>query len=215
MPGSRSDAVAFIEARFGEVPHCPRCASRSIRPSGRSGDLRRHRCRVRGRTLTALSGTPLSGLHKRGVRPACAQALRDQASVRRAAKRCAIDKTTSFRWRHRFLDGPREDKAEALRDIVEESILVSDAASRFDASAASPRRPASPTSPSTRARAKRVAGVFHLQNVNACQSRRKTWMHPFKGVATKHLPNDPGWHRMIARNDRPPSPATCLAAAVG
>jgi hypothetical protein len=40
-------------------------------------------------------------------------------------------------------------------------------------------------------------------------------MRPFKGVATKNLPNELGWHRMVDRNDRPPSPATCPAAALG
>jgi hypothetical protein len=96
--------------------------------------------------------------------------------------------------------------------VVKESILVSDAAGRFSRFAAK----AGITHVAINASAgERVAGVFHIRNVNACQSRLKTWMHPFKGVATKHLPNDLGWHRMIDRNDRPPSPATCLAAAVG
>jgi transposase-like protein len=284
MSGSRSDAAAIIEARFGDDPHCPHCASRSIRPWGRSGDLKRHRCRDCGRTFTALTGTPLSGLHKRDVWLAYAEALREQASVRRAAERCSIDKTTSFRWRHRFLERPREEKAEALRDIVEvdetfflesfkgqrklprearsrggvaqkrglsaeqipvltardrsgatldavlpdlsdkavadvlapvvvkESILVSDAAGRFSRFA----EKAGITHVAVKASTgERVAGVFHIQNVNAYHSRLKSWMPPFKGVATKYLPNYLGWRRMIDRADRPPSPATCLAAAVG
>ena len=32
-------------------------------------------------------------------------------------------------------------------------------------------------------------GVYHIQNANAHTSRRKDWMRPFKGVATKDLEN--------------------------
>lgn len=45
-----------------------------------------------------------------------------------------------------------------------------------------------------------VGERYHFQNVNAYQSRLKTWMAPFKGVATKYLGNDLGWRRMIARD---------------
>ena len=39
--------------------------------------------------------------------------------------------------------------------------------------------------------------VFHIQNVNAYDSRLKAWMRPFNGVATRYLQNYLGWRRMI------------------
>lgn len=39
--------------------------------------------------------------------------------------------------------------------------------------------------------------VFHIQNVNAYDSRLKAWMQPFNGVATRYLHNYLGWRRMI------------------
>lgn len=39
--------------------------------------------------------------------------------------------------------------------------------------------------------------VFHIQNVNAYDSRLKGWMARFNGVATKYLHNYLGWRRMI------------------
>lgn len=42
-------------------------------------------------------------------------------------------------------------------------------------------------------------GVFHIQNVNAYDSRLKAWMQPFRGVATRYLHNYLGWRRMIER----------------
>jgi len=39
--------------------------------------------------------------------------------------------------------------------------------------------------------------VFHVQNVNAYDSRLKTWMRRFNGVASHYLPNSLGWFRML------------------
>jgi len=42
-----------------------------------------------------------------------------------------------------------------------------------------------------------VARVYHVQNVNADDSRLKIWMHRFHGVATRYLPSYLGWRRML------------------
>ena len=43
-----------------------------------------------------------------------------------------------------------------------------------------------------------VAGnPYHVNNVNAYDSRLKGWMHRFYGVSSKYLPNYLGWHRML------------------
>ncbi len=43
----------------------------------------------------------------------------DGLSLRKAARKCGIDTTTSFRWRHRFLHGLRDKKDRSLKGIVE------------------------------------------------------------------------------------------------
>lgn len=43
------------------------------------------------------------------------------------------------------------------------------------------------------------AGTWHVQNVNAYDSRLKTWMYRFHGVATKYLANYLGWRRLLDR----------------
>ncbi|PKO36257.1 MAG: IS1595 family transposase [Betaproteobacteria bacterium HGW-Betaproteobacteria-6] len=48
--------------------------------------------------------------------------------------------------------------------------------------------------------AKKSAGIYHIQNVNAYDSRLKGWMFSFKGVATKYLDNYLGWHRLLDKN---------------
>ena len=293
MAGSRDDAIAIIEARFGASPVCPGCASRDIKSWGSTGGLKRHRCRDCRRTFTALSDTPLSGLHKRDTWLAYAESMIRHASVREAAAICGIDKTTSFRWRHRFLEAPREIKAAKLTDIVEvmpeacfqhdetfflesfkgspelprparkrggkaskrglsgeqipvliardrhgamtdgvlddltdksvagvlgpvidrNNVLVSDGAERYRRIA--DERNILHVSLNLSA-GERTWGVYHIQNVNAYDSRLKTWMKPFKGVATKYLANYLGWHRAI---DKPSHgtkvPAALLTSALG
>lgn len=60
-----------------------------------------------------------------------------------------------------------------------------------------------------------VAGVYHVQNVNAYGSRLKTWMRRFNGVATRHLANYLGWRRYLDRANRSTSPVAFLSAALG
>lgn len=285
LAGSRADAVALIEARFSEGPACPHCGSSELKRNGHANGLQRYKCRGEcGRTFTALTGTPLSGLHKREVWLAYAKAMVERASVRKAAKACGIDKTTSFRWRHRFLDELREALPSRLEDIVEvdetfflesykgarelprparkrggkagkrglsaEQIPVVIARDRRGATldarlddlsdaavegVLAPRIDASNVLVSDGAeRYRRIAdargilhvslnassgertfGVYHIQNVNAYTSRLKGWMQPFRGVATKNLPNYLGWHRGLDHDHGSPAPAAFLATAIG
>ena len=61
----------------------------------------------------------------------------------------------------------------------------------------------------------RTIGCYHIQNVNAYQSRFKGWMARFKGVASKYLPSYLGWRRMIERDGDAFTPRHCLVGAMG
>ena len=45
----------------------------------------------------------------------------------------------------------------------------------------------------------RVRGAWHVQNVNAYQSRLKQWLRRFNGVASSYLANYLGWFRALDR----------------
>lgn len=60
-----------------------------------------------------------------------------------------------------------------------------------------------------------IAGVYHIQNVNAYDSRLKQWMLRFHGVATKYLENYLGWHRWLERWGENNSPLVGLQVALG
>jgi transposase-like protein len=114
-----AEALKLIEARFDAQPCCGHCGSHSVQPWGRASKLKRYRCKDCRRTFNALTGTPLAQLHRRDVWLAYGQALADGVSLRKAAKRCRIDLTTSFRWRHRFLAAAQDKKARNLAGVVE------------------------------------------------------------------------------------------------
>ena len=42
-------------------------------------------------------------------------------------------------------------------------------------------------------------GIYHVQNINAYDSRLKEWMKHFHGVATKYLESYLGWMRLLDR----------------
>ena len=267
-PALRHDAVVtYLEA---QVPsHCPACQGNRLYRWGRQAGLQRYRCRACGTTFTALSGTPLARLRHKDRWLTYGQALIDGLTVRRAAHLCGVDKTTSFRWRHRFLRLPADEKAPRLVGIVEadetyfplsfkgqrhlprpphrrghalhqrgtgeeqvpvlvlrdrqgatadfrlarataaeeepvlrrvmakDAVLCTDggAALRVAARHAGLAHRAVNLSKGIRV----LAGVYHVQNVNAYDSRLKQWMARFHGVATKYLANYLGWRRWLER----------------
>ena len=111
--------VGAIEARFAQAPKCPGCAATAIKKWGWANGLRRYRCKACRLTFNALTGTPLAQLHKRELWGGHAQALVEGVSLRKVAARLDVDLTTAFRWRHRFLQAPKDAKPKRLEGTVE------------------------------------------------------------------------------------------------
>lgn len=116
---SSDDTLALIETHFAADPVCGHCGSKQFGTWGHANALRRYKCKECHRTFNALTGTPLAQLHCRDKWLAYASAMVDGLSLRKAAERCDIDLTTSFRWRHRFLKAPKLIKAATVTGIVE------------------------------------------------------------------------------------------------
>jgi transposase-like protein len=109
----------MLEEALAMPSQCPRCQAASLRPWGSSHGLARYRCRACGRTCNALTGTPLARLRHRERWSQYAESMMQSLVVREAAKRCGVDKNTSFRWRHRFLKLIAEHRASHVSGIVE------------------------------------------------------------------------------------------------
>lgn len=278
-------AEDVVNRRAHEVHACPHCYAGDVMGWGKEGGIQRYRCRSCHKTFNALTGTPMAHLKRRDAWLAYGQALIEGLSVRQAARRADVDRSTSFRWRHRFLQHPAEENGSELSTIVEadetyflesfkgqrhlsrparhrggharkrglsveqipvivvhdrqgkhydavlphadkqtlgglllqllapESILCTDGAAAYREVAKAEAIPHEALNIVAGNRVKQQ--VFHIQHVNAYDSRLKQWMHRFHGVATQYLPNYLGWRRLIERDRDALTPQTLLLHAVG
>ncbi len=87
---------------------------------GACGECKRPvRCRDCGKTFNALTGTPLARLRERSRWLDYLDCLLGATSVRKAAGIVGVHRTTSFRWRHRFLTGIEDQPPRHLSGIAE------------------------------------------------------------------------------------------------
>jgi len=274
-----------IEKRIENAQECPHCQSKHIQRWGSTENLQRFRCCGCKKTFTGLTGTPMANLRHKDKWLDYLSSMIAGESIRKAAKDCGIHRTTSFRWRHRFLAMPRDQKDDFFQGIVEadetyflesfkgsrdlpraprkrggkaekrglsqeqipvmvvrdrygsttdsvlkkvtaetvgevlkpvlaeDALLCTDGSTVYKALALSEgiEHHALVVSKDERVKEK----VFHIQNVNAYDSRLKGWMLRFNGVATKYLSNYLGWRRLLEKQGLELSSQTYLAAAFG
>jgi transposase-like protein len=112
-------STVIIEERFANGATCPHCKSEHVTRHGHASGLQRYRCQACSKTFTALTGTPLNRLHKRGKWLDQAQALQDGRTLRDVACTLNIHLSTAHRWRHRFLALPKAIQPKALTGIAE------------------------------------------------------------------------------------------------
>ncbi len=111
-------SLAAIELGVGEDRCCPHCGAAGAVANGKARGLQRYLCRSCKRTFGALTGTRLSGLHRKETWLTFGECLADGDTVKVSAERCGVAVSTAFRWRHRFLEAIKTS-AGKLRGIVE------------------------------------------------------------------------------------------------
>jgi len=277
------ETVGVLETAGPEWAACPHCGDTRVGLWGRSGGLQRYRCGGCRRTYNALTGTPLARLRHKEKWLAYEQALIDGLSIRQAAVRCGVAKNTSFKWRHRFLHRPAQQKSTQMQGVAEadetffiesfkgkrhlarkprrrggtgakrslevrripvlvvrdrhgatadfqlsgvgmaqmepvlqpllapDVILCTDGASAYALVARHLGLAHHAVNPG---RGFRTQGPYHIQNVNAYDSRLKGWMQRFHGVATRYLENYLGWRRLLEYFGKTIQPTDCLRAAL-
>jgi transposase-like protein len=112
------ECIALIEATARGRP-CPRCGCGRVHRCGQASGLQRFRCLGCGRSYNALTGTPLARLRKKERWLPYLQCVLESRTVRDAARVVDVHRTTSFRWRHRFVPGAMRDRPTMLSAIVE------------------------------------------------------------------------------------------------
>ena len=277
---------SLVERRALTTPVCPKCGHDEIARWGSASGLQRYRCAACKATFNALTGTPLARLRHKDKWLEYAQQMAEGQSIRKSAKACEVHRNTAFRWRHRFLTLPDQQKATSLVGIAEadETFFLESFKGKKQGMARAPRKRGGKASKrglsdeqipvlicrdrtgsttdfvlekadrahigaalkpllasdvilctdswkalgaaaremgiahrpiNLAAGIRVVAKVYHVQNVNAYDSRLKNWIRRFHGVATHYLPSYLGWRRLIDRNHNALSSATFLSAALG
>jgi transposase-like protein len=112
------ECIALIEQAARGRP-CPRCSCARAHRCGQASGLQRFRCLGCRRSYNALTGTPLARLRKKEHWLAYLQCVLESRTVREAARVVGVHRTTSFRWRHRFVPGAMRDRPAMLTAIVE------------------------------------------------------------------------------------------------
>jgi transposase-like protein len=116
--GHPAECIALIEQAARGRP-CPRCGCARAHRCGQASGLQRFRCLGCRRSYNALTGTPLARLRKKEHWLAYLQCVLESRTVREAARVVGVHRTTSFRWRHRFVPGAMRDRPATLAAIVE------------------------------------------------------------------------------------------------
>ena len=113
-----AECIALIEQAAAGRP-CPHCRCPRKHRCGQASGLQRFRCLGCRRTHNALTGTPLARLRKKACWLPYLQCVLESRTVRDAARVVRVHRTTSFRWRHRFVPGAMRDRPTTLSVIVE------------------------------------------------------------------------------------------------
>lgn len=279
----RSDINA-VETVLDSVESCPHCGGTDLYRWGINAGIQRYKCKSCNKTFNALTNTPLARLRHKEQWSRFTQDLIDGVSVHNAADHCGVADSTSFRWRHRFLQVPSLLKAEHLEGIVEadETFFLESHKGERDLERKSRKRGGKASqrglskeqipvlivrdrdrhttdavlssankeeiskviSPlidkdvllctdgnriyqafaktnhlthkiiNTSAGEHTKEGAYHIQNVNAYDSRLKNWMRHFNGIATKYLESYLGWMRMLDReSDLTPQKVLAMSAS--
>lgn len=97
--------------------------------------------------------------------------------------------------------------------LTPESVLCTDGAGVYRAVAKAEAIAHEPLNLAQGTRVRQL--VFHIQHVNAYDSRLKQWMRRFNGIATRYLPNYLDWRRLLERAGKDLSAEAWLRHAMG
>jgi transposase-like protein len=116
--------AALLNQRVSGSPTCPRCGSARVQRWGKIAGIQRLRCRACARTFNPLTGTPLARLRRRDLWLGHALVLEAGLSLRRGARAIGVHYNTALRWRHRWLERPRERMARRFTGPIAAEILT-------------------------------------------------------------------------------------------
>lgn len=113
------DTLEVVNSREVNHQRCPNCQFDQLNKWGQKDGVQRYRCKGCGKTCNALTGSPLARLGHREAWTEFATAMKDGLSAKDAGEACRVESKTAFRWRHRWLRLPCDQKGKKFTGIVE------------------------------------------------------------------------------------------------
>ena len=115
----QADAIDKLSIAISTPETCPHCSSTHYQKWGIRSNLQRYHCSSCSKTFNALTGTPLARLRHKDKWIDFTTDIIESKSIRESAKHCGVNKSTTFRWRHRMLNNTKSLTPEHLLGIVE------------------------------------------------------------------------------------------------
>ncbi|GGC16437.1 IS1/IS1595 family N-terminal zinc-binding domain-containing protein [Pseudoduganella buxea] len=116
---SLADCLALTEERGTRMRRCPHCAGDKLYRHGILHGRQRYRGRQCRRSFNALTATPQAFIRPREKWLPFLQCMLGSMTAGAAAETTGNHRSTSFRWRHRFLAMAKDDRPKPLSGIVE------------------------------------------------------------------------------------------------
>jgi transposase-like protein len=126
--GTKSFDTFFCNLSNFHSRQCPNCGSDEIVGHGAYKNRKRFRCKTCKKTFNDLTNTPFSGIHHIDKIPIYLNEMMSGQSIRNSAATTEISPSTSFIWRHKFLNIFKEAKSPNMhisRELVEYILPVS------------------------------------------------------------------------------------------
>ena len=113
-----SPVTELIDQTEGKIV-CPDCESEHCCRNGVISGLQRYKCKACQRTFNRLSGTAFARLRQKEKWLDVVESLQSKDSLSGMCEKLEVSRTTSVRWRHRFLKGFANRSVAKLGGIVE------------------------------------------------------------------------------------------------
>lgn len=117
---STSHTGQVISDREEQISHCPHCESKLfIRYGCTAKGHQRFKCKACKSTFSTLTGTSLCGMRLEEKWQQYSDGMWCTTKLRQAARELGINLKTAWKWRHKLLTKPKQDRQRALAGIVE------------------------------------------------------------------------------------------------
>jgi transposase-like protein len=113
----RKEVANLIESKASVK--CGHCGSENFNKHGVRDDFQRYKCKSCGKTFNILTGTPIARLRKKGRWLNYTKCMAEGLTLQKSADLVGVNITTSFRWRHTFLENSNNLNPSNLNGIVE------------------------------------------------------------------------------------------------